>query len=313
MGYGQAERNGTIDTPGGRLAYNPGPINAYKALDVPASSPVVRLATTIDGGGAMGPKAFDRHLAARHDRPALLVSYVYLKPFLANRHRYHYRDWVLDSGAFSAHNSGTEIRLQDYIDTCKRLTAEDPTMTEVYSLDVIGDWKASLKNCEEMWRQGVQAIPCYHVGEPESALKGMARDYPKIALGGCVGFRGKDGFASQCFARVWPKAIHGFGFGTEESIMNVPWHSVDATNWEIGPCKFGRWKAFGTMSVRGSKQNLRAEVEWYLALERRAQERWKKEMLQITRQGPDLRMALVNPDTASKRQLSAFAPEPTAS
>jgi hypothetical protein len=56
---------------------------------------------------------------------------------------------------------------------------------------------------------------------------------------------------------------------------------VDATNWEIGPCKFGRWQSYGKMSVRGSKQNLRAEVEWYLALEQRARQRWKKEMAKL--------------------------------
>jgi hypothetical protein len=132
-----------------------------------------------------------------------------------------------------------------------------------------------------MWAQGVEAIPCYHVGEPESILKGIAKDYPKIALGGCVGYRDKDNFAAQCFARVWPKKIHGFGFGSEKSVMALPWHSVDATNWEIGPCKFGRWQSYGKMSVRGSKQNLRAEVEWYLALEQRARQRWKKEMAKL--------------------------------
>ena len=79
-------------------------------------------------------------------KPALLVSFVYLQPFLEKQSKYQYRDWVLDSGAFSAHNSGKEIKLQDYIDCCKRLMDSDQTLTEVYSLDVIGDWKASLKN-----------------------------------------------------------------------------------------------------------------------------------------------------------------------
>jgi hypothetical protein len=321
-----------------RLAYNPGPINAYKALDMGPTvrlafadgqaerpgnptfgdAPTVRFATTTAMFDTVNQSAKDRipfHAEARDPssvRPALLVSYVYLKPFLANRHRYHYRDWVLDSGAFSAHNSGTEIKLQDYIDTCKRLRDDDPTLTEVFALDVIGDWRASIKNAEEMWRQGIEAIPCYHVGEPESALRGIAKDYPKIALGGCVGFRGKDKFAAQCFARVWPKKIHGFGFGTEKSLMNVPWHSVDATNWEIGPCKFGRWNAFGNMSVRGSKQNLRAEVEWYLALEVRARQRWAKEMAQLeATTSPSVRLALGSTDGPNcTRYASAFEDKP---
>ena len=256
-----------------------------KALEIGLSDdsgPSVRLALS-------GVHSKDKKMAMEDQatRPALLVSYVYLKQFLANRHKYSYRDWVMDSGAFSAHASGATINLQDYIDCCKALMASDQTLTEIFSLDVIGDWNASRKNCEEMWKQGVPAIPCYHVGEPVEVLKKLAADYPKIALGGCVGFKGKDKFAEQCFARVWPKAIHGFGFGGEKSIMSLPWHSVDATNWEIGPCKFGRWNSFGAMSIRGGSQDLRSEVQWYLDLERRARMKWSGAMKQLTAQQPN--------------------------
>lgn len=208
--------------------------------------------------------------------PALLVSYVYLKPFQQAREKYGFRDWVLDSGAFSAHMSGTEIKLQDYINTAKMLRELDPTLTEVFALDVIGDWKASLHNCEEMWKQGVPAIPTYHRGEPEHVLKTIAREYPKIALGGVARMKidGKNAWAKQCFARIWPKKVHGFGFGSEVSVMEMPFHSVDATNWEMGPCAFGNWRAYGKMSVRGGKQDLRAEVDWYLKLEQRAKVKW---------------------------------------
>ena len=134
-----------------RLAYNPGPINAY---------------------GALSPK--EGETLTTEMNPALLVSYVYLKPFLANKHKYVFRDWVMDSGGFSAWKSGTEINLQEYIDTCLHLLETDDKLTEVFALDVIGDWEASLRNTEEMWRQGVPAIPAYHPGEPEAALLEMA-------------------------------------------------------------------------------------------------------------------------------------------
>ena len=210
-------------------------------------------------------------------KPALLISYVYLKPFLKKQSDYVYRNWALDSGAFSAHNKGSVINLQDYIDTAKELLAKDSTLVEVFSLDVIGDWKASLRNTEEMWRQGVPAIPCYHHGEPWDVLKGMAKDYPKIALGGVAMKHGiKNKFAEQCFARVWPKRMHGFGYGSEKSIMAFPWDSVDATNWEVGPCKYGRWNQFGQMTVKGSRQNLQGEIEHYLKLEKRARAKFGK-------------------------------------
>jgi hypothetical protein len=216
------------------------------------------------------------------EKPALLASYFYLKPFLKNQAKYQYRDWVLDSGAFSAHNSGVEIKNEDFIATAKDLLAKDPTLTEVFALDVIGDWRASIKNCEAAWKAGVPVIPCFHYGEPWEVLTEMAKQYPKIALGGMVG-TGKTAaekmrFLGQCFARVWPKKIHGFGTCSEKLIMAFPFHSVDATNWEIGPCRFGRWASFGQMSIRGSKQDLKAEVEHYLRMEYRARQRWSREM-----------------------------------
>lgn len=223
--------------------------------------------------------------------PALLVSFVYIKTFFHNRHRYAYRDWALDSGAFSARSLGVEINLQEYIDLCKRLRGEDPTLRDIFALDVIGDWRATMKNTEAMWRKGIEAIPCYHLADNDwGVLKGMARDYPKIAIGGMADLRGnlKRRFVEQCFARVWPKKMHGFGCSSETMVMSFPWHSVDATNWEIAPCKFGTWRAFGgqRVSVRGSDQNLRAEVEWYLELERRARERWRKEMAKLEGETP---------------------------
>jgi len=272
--------------------------------------PTIRLAHVPGAQGdnvLLGQRGVDQLPDDR--RPALLVSFFYLEPFLRNRANYAYRDWVLDSGAFSAHNSGVEIDLQEFTDTAARLLEEDPTLTEVFALDVIGDHEASLRNAERMWEQGVPAIPTYHRGSPEDALLHLAENYPKIALGGValerVGV--KLPWASECFARVWPKRIHGFGFGGKKTLMALPWHSVDATNWEVGPCRFGQWRSFGTMSVRGSDQNLRAEVEWHLELERKARARWKKEMEKLdASDAPALRMAVVETGKSRGRQLSAF-------
>lgn len=231
-------------------------------------------------------------------RPALLISFVYLAKFLKDKNRYAYRDWALDSGAFSAHYSGKAIDLKAYIDTCKWLIKDDPTLTEIFALDVIGDWKKSLENTEKMWAEGIPAIPAYHFKSPEKALLELVAKYPKIALGGIARVKGgvKLKWAQQCFARVWPKRIHGFGFGTRKHLMALPWHSVDATNWETGPCQFGRWNSFGgDLSIRGSAQNLRAEVEWYLKLEADCRARWKKEMEKLEEsQGLDVRLAVVS-------------------
>lgn len=255
--------------------------------------PTVRLAHVdgaqgdgaLQGGEGNGPQI------EWSDAPGLLVSYAYLDPFIKNQHRYRYRDWVMDSGAFTAHNSGKPVDLSAYIDKCLELLSKDPTLTEVFALDVIPKTpkdaakaaEQGLANCEEMWRQGVPAIPCFHQGDPEEVLFAMAKQYPKIALGGVALIRGdqKRMWLSQCFARVWPKKIHGFGMAGEEIVYALPFHSVDATNWELAPCAFGNWQKFGAMSVRGSNQDLRSQVRHYLDLEAKARVRWAKQMAEL--------------------------------
>lgn len=258
-----------------------------QALSAPAQPPSVRLAC------CGPPDALALGLQAPADtaseRPGLLVSYVYLKQFDQHRARFHFRDWVMDSGAFSAHNSGKVIDLGAFTALAKHRLATDPQLTEVYSLDVINDWRASEKNTQAMWAAGVPAIPTYHQGEPWDVLVALAKQYPKIGIGGMVGLpaKAKKAWIGQCFARVWaavgPKKIHGLGVGGEDIIMAYPFHSVDATNWEMGPCAFGRWASYGgaNLSIRGGKHNLRSEVEFYLRIEARARQRWAKEMARL--------------------------------
>lgn len=247
----------------------------------------VRHALTVTGdGGACSGENLSRGLKVGqtiNERPALLVSFVYLNQFLKKQHLFSYRDWALDSGAFSAHNSGVTIDLKEYIETAKELLAKDKTLVEVFGLDVIGDHRKTIRNCEAMWEAGIHAIPTYHHGSSVDGLIEIAKTYPKIALGGVALKRlsFKMEFAKQCFARVWPKLIHGFGYGSREAILAMPWHSVDATNWEIGPCRFGRWAHYGQMSVRGSKQDLRVEVKKNLETEAIGRAKWGKVLNEV--------------------------------
>lgn len=238
--------------------------------------PAVRLAVA-------GPQhAVQKALASDmlSDMPALLASYHYLRDWLAIEPQCQFRDWVMDSGAFSAHSLGVKIELRAYMETALELLANDPKLTEVFALDVIGDHEAGRRNAEKMQEAGIPVIPCYHVGEPKELLHYYCKHWPKVALGGAVGYRRKLEWARLCFKEVWPHKLHGFGYGSEEHILALPWHSVDASNWEIGPTKFGRWLAYGqrgrrvAMSVRGTGQDLRCEVERYLRLEKRAARQW---------------------------------------
>jgi hypothetical protein len=237
-------------------------------------APTIRLAHVVGCGQA------DRALVKDCGKPALLCSFFYLKPWLKVYKTFRYSNWALDSGAFSAMNSGAQIDLDEYIETCQMLKKTDPTLVEIFALDVIGDWRATAKNVDKMWKAGVEAIPTFHPGAPWSELVRLAKTFPKIALGGLAKKRNnyKTAFIGHCFKRVWPAKIHGFAVAGESLVLGFPFHSVDSTSWELGPCGFGSWKSFGRMSWRGSAQNLRTEIDWYLRLQEKARSRWAREM-----------------------------------
>jgi hypothetical protein len=226
-------------------------------------------------------KATLKESFARDPSPAILLSYAYIKVYLKVLPQLKWRDLALDSGAFTAFAKKVDVSLPEYIARMKDLIESEPRLVEVFSLDVIGDWKAGLKNTEAMWKAGIPAIPCYHHGEPEHVLKTLNEMYPKIALGAIAGRamrKVRAGWIEQCFARVWPKLIHGFGIGDRDLMQLVPWHSTDQSTWVISPQGFGRWRTnYGiNMRLKSRQVPMRASVEYYLDVEEKARQRWAK-------------------------------------
>ena len=108
--------------------------------------------------------------------PSLLLSYHFIRNTPEVLLNYAMRSWVLDSGAFSAMNSGADVQLADYIAFCKDILAGPRPPEEVFALDVIGDELATARNTEAMWEAGIEAIPTFHIGSSTQALLDMARD-----------------------------------------------------------------------------------------------------------------------------------------
>ena len=224
------------------------------------------------------------------ERPSVLVSYAYFKRFQKAREKtpLYYRDWVLDSGAYTAHTSGKPVELAAYLMFCKHWIARDPRLTEVFSLDVIGDWKASDANTRKLWAAGIQAIPTFHYGEPFDVLRGLARDYPKIAIGGAVkvSMKEKMGWVQDVFAAVWPKKIHGLAMIADQLVRAVPLHSVDASSWEFTSRCFATYTAFNNAILYGAGissgvRDYYVEIAHYLKLETEIQFLWRREMKEL--------------------------------
>jgi hypothetical protein len=213
--------------------------------------------------------------------PAFLCAYPYLHVIEAMFGKMHYREWVLDSGAFSVLTTGKQIDLSEYIETCHRVLASKHPPREVYALDVIGNWRESLRNTEAMWKAGIKAIPTYHSGEPVSVLTSIARDYPKIAIGGIAGLSHRAlPLLEQVFARVWPKRVHCFGMTSTDVLMHLPFDSADATSW-ASAVKFGNWVGYGRhMPIRGTYY-LRPQIDYYLDLERKLKAKWQRTLSRL--------------------------------
>jgi hypothetical protein len=247
------------------------------------SSPSVRLASC----GSDQHRAFMKYVtwqaAGEEVKPSMLFSYAYESTWLKNMQsgNMNVRNFVLDSGAFTAHSAGKPIAIMDYRDAIVRYFDLGLDPAEVFSLDIIGDWRGTKENTEILWRNGLKVIPAFHYGEPEDVLVGYAKDYPKIALGGAVGLnrKEKERWARQCFARVWPKPIHGFGFGMW-ALEVLPFHSIDCSDWFGSAKRFGRWGVFNGANLGLGGQNvlntIQAEVLHWLEAEVRARRRWKQ-------------------------------------
>src|SRR5262249_13386189 len=105
----------------------------------------------------------------------------------------------------------------------------------------------------------------------------LARAFPKIAIGGVVGWNitRKVAWADQVFARVWPAAVHGFGFNSRQLLMRLPFHSVDHSTWEQAPHCWGWLESLGCdVSIPGGNKNLTGEVYHYLKMEAAAATKW---------------------------------------
>lgn len=230
--------------------------------------------------------------------PSLLLTFAYEAKAREVLGSVSHRSWALDSGAFTAWRKGKPFPVEAYIEGARRFLDSDDPPVDVFALDAIGDPEMSWRNYVAMRDAGINCIPTFHAGSPESALKRILRSHKgKIALGGIVGttVADKTRIIREFFARVWPRKVHGFGVHLREHLMGFPFHSTDSVLWGIYASRYGLWRAFGNLQLgipRSSGYSSRPEIERYLTLEREAQTRWAKEMKMLDEADGDTREVL---------------------
>lgn len=163
----------------------------------------------------------------------LLIAY----PFAKKLEKYN-SDWLIDSGAFTAFNTGKIISLKEYCDWIIK------NKVKLYvGLDDIKDPDKTMANMKIMRKMGLNPIPTYHYGEDISYLKAYCEEYDYIAIGGLVPIKNKKNsminFLNKCFKEAKGKKLHALGVNNYELMLRYPFYSVDATSWH-NPVRWGQ-------------------------------------------------------------------------
>ena len=170
----------------------------------------------------------------------------------ACRHRARPYPWIqrpgfgiehlrIDTGAYSAHNSGETINLTEYCDFCHRVRDLAHNVTLV-NLDHIDDEdrpeeaaQIGFANFEYMRSRGLDPMPVVHEGEDLNWL----RRYLDI---GCtyIGLSGLTSHAADFFAQAWDMLcdssgnplvrVHAFGESRTQVLLAYPWASDDSSS-----------------------------------------------------------------------------------
>ena len=175
-----------------------------------------------------------------------------------------------DSGGFSAHTQGSIITVDDY---GRWLRRNKDYIDDYATLDVIYDWKGTLRNQLKLEQMGLRPMPVLHYGSPpEEIERYVRRGYEYMCLGGLVpksmiisrGLRqmadghevkheGKDciRWLDRChiIAKDCGMKLHGFGLTNWRAVLRWPWFSVDSSSW-VGGSRFGGLRLFDPSSGR---------------------------------------------------------------
>jgi hypothetical protein len=162
---------------------------------------------------------------------------------------------IVDSGAYSAWQGGTEINLKEYISYCQRHKDEADVFV---NLDYIpgengimdhsqaaieASASRSFENLQIMKSEGIDPMPVFHQGERFYWLEKMLEEGETYI--GIAPYK-KDHPAEitkwldKCFTiltndKGMPLVkTHGLGVTACNQCIRFPWYSVDSTSWSIG-------------------------------------------------------------------------------
>jgi len=142
------------------------------------------------------------------------------------------KNFMLDSGAFSAWNKGKNISIIDYMNYIK---ANEQCISYYIALDVIGDSDLTFDYFRIMKKKGFKPIPVFHYGANLDWLKSYVDDgCDYIALGATVPIKNKTVVAKWVISLqvLYPNVkYHLLGCSSTKVTHLTDLYSADSSTW----------------------------------------------------------------------------------
>lgn len=169
------------------------------------------------------------------DMPVLL-SFALYDPFL-DKYQHTFRRILIDSGAYSAFNSGQHVDLSRYAEWAQRWVGHADAIAGLD--DISGDWRKSLANYEAF----DLGFPTIHDTDPPELLKDLvdiAADRGKwIGIGLKPPRQNKERFVRWACDNIPDDYhIHGWALRAYSHVRRID--SIDSTNWWRDAMKYRR-------------------------------------------------------------------------
>ena len=140
-------------------------------------------------------------------------------------------DLLVDSGAFTAWKAGKSVKLDDY----KKQISDLPFKPwNYFTLDVVGNPKATKQNFASLIKSGFRPIPVFTRGEGLGEIEYYYQHSDILGLGGLVGTAGAEGFVRAVMGKIGSRKVHWLGFTNLDFLSYYRPFSIDSSSISSG-------------------------------------------------------------------------------
>lgn len=202
----------------------------------------------------------------------ILASYVNM-PSWQYQYIAKYKNFMLDSGAFSFMNSPKKIDWNEYVyNYCNFINKLNVKL--YFELDI--DNLIGLSEVEKLrnyinGHTKYKCIPVWHINRGKDYFINMCKNYPYVALGGLVQAGDKNRKKYDIYfkwfikiAHLHDAKIHGLGYTSMQGLKKYHFDSVDSTTFLNG-AKFGEIQIFenGTINKYHANNQKKLKFDYY--------------------------------------------------